>query len=271
MSSFDNPNVSLPHDMHSAAVATYFDKRYDSNPNYWWNHPDTAESRLSSDPAAHLTSLITSVVLRIIQNENPLRDNPYVLDIGGGGGIDAIRYARMGYQVDVNDNSRQSVELVTRLAAKYGVSESVRVVCGPAQELELEPRHYGLILCNGVLDYVAGRQAKLKIIRLMQSATAPNGLNALSTWIDFPKPTVPCHSEVQMYPDPLGEITIGGYFGEPGWADRLAYLDLDKPDHSHPECEQQPHTHSHAKAVMQFADGAPKLFFDQAFLEKIRQ
>ncbi len=259
MLNFENPDTVLQFDESSAAVADYFDRRYGSNPDYWWNRPGEAETRLSPDHMAHELSLVTSTVLRIIQNENPLRDHPYVLDIGGGGGIDTIRYALMGYQVDVNDVSPRSAELITMLAAKYGVADQVRVVCGPAQELELEPRHYGLALCNGVLDYVQSRDAKLKIVHNIQDATAHNGLDALSTWIDFPNPSVPCHSEVAMSPDPLGEVTIGEYLDVPGWSDRLAYLELNKADNSHPECKEQPHRHSHAKGVMEYKQDASSL------------
>ncbi|HSW80724.1 MAG TPA: methyltransferase domain-containing protein [Candidatus Saccharimonadales bacterium] len=242
-------------DGHTGAVLAYFEPRYeadaapDETQPYWRPRPGELDQRLSADPRDYPTTILTSKILKIIHETNLFQLNPRVLEIGGAEGLEAVRFALMGAQVDVCELTKNGVRKTEALAEKYGVSDKVRARRCPAQELQLEDGVYGLVLNRGVLDYVKTARNKREIIRRTQLATAPGGLHVFAAWSEDTQPVVPCHSEVEMYPDYQGAISLAEY-RRPGWQILFSTFE-EKPDHSHRECADQPHTHTHLKLIAQ--------------------
>lgn len=109
---------------------------------------ETPEGRLRLDLAfANLQEF-----LGLTKNKDSLR----ALDIGGGAGANAVRLARLGFQVTLLDSSPAMLDLAQRSAQEAGVAEKITLKLGDAARLEdlFTTELFDVILCHNVLEYV---------------------------------------------------------------------------------------------------------------------
>ena len=150
-----------------------------------------ADDRYSTNPATSSDSHITRQTLRELAD----RPSGTALDIGAGEGADAIRLARLGYEVTAVDISVAAGEKIERFAAEAGVN--VRVQVADIARYQFDDA-YDVVICNGVLHYVAD---KAGVVRRMQEVTNPGGLNVISLWstyTPYPRATTVCRCTVTM-------------------------------------------------------------------------
>lgn len=96
------------------------------------------------------------------RGNSPLR----VLDIGAGFSQIAIRLAKLGHQVVVNDLSEKMLEMARERAKAAGVAESITWHHSPFQELrKLETGKFDLVLSHAVLEWLAQPQALISATR----------------------------------------------------------------------------------------------------------
>lgn len=212
-------------------VDEYFNRLYRACDRYWWQ----GRGRYSTDPDAHPTSLLTQQTLRLLQRRPPGR----ALDLGAGEGVDAIRLARLGYEVDTVEVSPVAGEKIERFANEAGVSSRVRVTVGDIADVGFAGE-YDVVLCNGVLHYV---EDKAPVITRMQRATAVGGFNVVSLWSTF-TPVPASHNSVTVFCDEENGVVTGLYRT---WPKELIYFERDKAEASHSDLP--PHRHSHIKLI----------------------
>ena len=212
-------------------VSEFFDKRYERSDRYWW-HEDT---RYSTDPTDHTTSLLTQMTLRAIAGRPPGR----ALDIGAGEGADSIRLASLGYMVDAIEISKVGAAKISRFAAEAGVADRICVETADITACEANGP-FDLIICNGVLQYVEDKES---VVRLMQGSTAADGINVVSLWSNH-TPVPECHKSVDIFCDDEDGVVRGLY---KDWAMEVMYFERDKAESSHDEMPS--HSHSHIKLI----------------------
>ena len=147
-------------------ISEYFDRVYASPGRFWWRDED----RYALEPDAYPSSLLTQQTLRLLAARSPGR----ALDIGAGEGSDAIRLALLGYEVDAVEVSKVGAEKIERFAA--AADARLRVIASDVQDF-VPDESYDVVVCNGVLHYVEDKQ---RVIKLMQDATRPGGINVIS-------------------------------------------------------------------------------------------
>jgi 2-polyprenyl-3-methyl-5-hydroxy-6-metoxy-1,4-benzoquinol methylase len=217
-------------------VAEFFDTAYRHHERYWWQ----ADIRHSTNPFDYRTSLLTQELLRLIADRDPEQaPGRRALDLGAGEGADAIRLARLGYDVDAVELSSIGAQKITRFAAAEGMSERVNVHRADASAFT-PPWTYGVVISNGLLHYV---QDKESLIRVMQAATEPGGLNVISLWSTF-TPLPACHDIIPTYLDDEDGIVVKLY---EDWQTEFIYFDRDKSESAHSDFPS--HRHSHIKLI----------------------
>lgn len=215
------------------SVAAYFDAVYLRQERHWWR----GENRYSTDPLDHSSSLITQATLRLLEGRKAGR----ALDLGTGEGADAIRLARLGYLVDAVDISSAATDKAQKFAAQEGVLSRVRFHTMDVAEFR-PPREYDLVICNGLLHYVAD---KAPVLRRMRDATCTGGLNVISLWSTHSEvPDVHLRSGVLIACDDEGGIVEQQYRD---WRKELLYYERNKIEAAH--ADLAPHRHSHIKLI----------------------
>lgn len=211
------------------SVKNFFETVYTQSPRYWWNVPYA----YSTEPDDLAPSLLGQATLRYARSRAPGK----ALDVGSGEGIDAIRLARLGWQVEALELTSAGSEKIRRTARQIGVD--VRVHQGDIRDFETE-QIYDIVICNGVLHYI---DDKTSVCKRLQRITAPKGANVISLWSDY-SPVPECHRIVRVYPDTeRGEVLA--VYG--AWRKELLYFDRVKPEVAHDDMEE--HAHSHIKMV----------------------
>ena len=210
-------------------ITAYFDGVYGRHERFWWRQQD----RYAKHGSAYPYSLLTQMTLRVLEGKQPGR----ALDLGAGEGADAIRLALLGYQVDAVEISHVAAAKIRAFAAEAGVGVNVAV----ADVAEFQPEgHYDVVLCNGVLHYV---EAKATVVRAMQAATCPGGINVVSLWSSYT--SVPdCHQLVPVYVDDERGIVTNLY---EEWHSEFLYYEREKTETSH--SDMPAHSHSHIKLI----------------------
>ena len=93
---------------------------------------------------------------------SPLR----VLDIGGDFSQIAIRLAKAGHKVVVNDLSERMLSMAREQAETAGVADEITWHHAPFQELgELEEGSFDLVLCHALLEWLAQPQTLVPAAR----------------------------------------------------------------------------------------------------------
>lgn len=215
--------------MCAVSVAAYFDGLYGQHERYWWR----AKERYSARAEDYPCSLLAQQTLRLVGGRPVGR----ALDLGAGEGSDSIRLALLGYAVDAVDVSEVGAAKIRRFAGEAGAKVSVTV----ADISEFRPSGlYEVVICNGVLHYVADKEA---VVNAMQAATAPGGLNVISQWSSY-TPVPACHDRVPVSVDDEDGLVVKLY---EHWQKELLYFERDKPETAHGDLP--PHSHSHVKMI----------------------
>jgi SAM-dependent methyltransferase len=210
-------------------ISDYFDGVYGADDRYWWRNGEP----YATDPAMFPSSLLTQLTLLAVRNRVP----GSALDIGAGEGADSIRLARLGYKVTAVEISPIGGEKIQRFAAEAGVDVTVEVADIGRYQISDE---FDIIICNGVLHYVANKRS---VIRNMQAATRPGGLNVVSLWSTHTR--VPkCHKVVKVYCDKEDGVVSRAY---QNWDPKFIYFDRRKKETAHNEMPA--HSHSHIKLI----------------------
>jgi SAM-dependent methyltransferase len=212
-------------------VDEYFDRLYRARDRYWWQGHD----RYSTDPDSHATSLLTQQTLRLLRGRPPGR----ALDLGAGEGADAIRLARLGYEVDAMEVSPVAARKIERFAKEAGTSSRVRVTVGDIADVGFAGE-YDVVVCNGVLHYI---EEKAPVVTRMQRTTAVGGFNVVSLWSTF-TPVPAYHNGVTVFCDDENGVVTSLYRT---WPKELMYFERDKAEASHSDLP--PHRHSHIKLI----------------------
>jgi S-adenosylmethionine-dependent methyltransferase len=88
-----------------------------------------------------------------------------VLDVAGGNGVEAIRFATAGHKVTLVDYSAQMLAAARELSHKAGVSDRVTIVESDVAKLSdlLDGEQHDLVLCHNLLPYVTDVPSTLSI------------------------------------------------------------------------------------------------------------
>ncbi|GIF17374.1 SAM-dependent methyltransferase [Actinoplanes tereljensis] len=159
-------------------------------------------------------------------------------DIRSDESADAIRLARLGWDVDAVEPTAAGVGKIRNFAVD--AAAQVSVFQGDVLTWDYPDEGYDLIVCNGVLHYVAD---KLTACRRLQQATRIGGVNALSLWSDY-SPVPACHEIVPTYPD--GEYGAV-YRSYQSWDKSLLYFERRRAEMGHDDMPE--HTHSFVKML----------------------
>jgi tellurite methyltransferase len=207
----------------------FFDDLYLSEERYWWRDKE----RYATDPKSYPTSLLTQMTLRTLDGQSPGR----ALDLGAGEGSDSIRLAMLGYSVYAVEISKVGATKISAFADEAGVTVDVEV----ADVTTYQPDGYfDVIICNGVLQYVADKRP---VVERMQLATRSGGINVISLWSTY-TPVPECHSCVPIFCDDEDGVITKLY---EDWIMELCYLERDKREMSHGGMPV--HSHSHIKMI----------------------
>lgn len=89
-----------------------------------------------------------------------------VLDVAGGNGVEAVRYAVAGHQVTLVDYSPQMLASARSLAESTGVAARVTVIESDVAKLGdvVERQAYDLVLCHNLLPYVSDVESTLATV-----------------------------------------------------------------------------------------------------------
>ena len=210
-----------------ATVRGFFDLQYTAHERYWWRGPN----RYSTDPAKH--TAYNAAWLAAAAQRQPGR----ALDLGSGEGADAIRLARLGYQVDAIDVSAIACEKAERFARAEGTLISIR--CEPIETAILTGT-YDIVLMNGSLHYIRDKDSLLARAAAARGEDAVHAVALFSTATPVPDE----HATIPVFPDAEGG-TVEQFYG--GWQPLFHARERDRAEHSHPGFG--PHVHSHVKLV----------------------
>lgn len=213
-------------------TAEYFDELYRSTPRYWWRR----KGRYDLNADAYPYSLLTQMTLRLIKRRK--RRSRNALDLGAGEGADAIRLALLGYSVTAVEISKVAANKITRFANDALVAVKVQIADLSTYEPEGK---FDIVICNGVLHYIEDKEP---VIRRMQSATRPGGINVISVWSTYSD--VPeCHQKTApIFCDDEDGVLVRLY---DGWHKELLYFERDRGEGSHSDMPD--HSHSHIKMI----------------------
>jgi|SRR5271170_4263812 len=213
-------------------VSEYFDDVYYHHERYWWREP----GRYDLDPNAYPYSLLTQLTLRLLDRRPQVGR---ALDLGAGEGTDAIRLARLGYEVDAVEISEIAAKKIRDFAQEVNVNAKVRVFAKDI--LDFRPDGlYDVVICNGVLHYVEDKKA---VISLMRDVTTEGGINVVSLWSTY-TPVPECHEIVPVYCDDEDGLVTSSYRD---WATEFIYFERNKAETSHSDMPD--HSHSHLKLI----------------------
>lgn len=210
-------------------VRDYFDQLYSQHDRYWWR----GDNRYETDPDSHLGSLITRQTLKQLVGREPGR----ALDLGAGEGADAIRLAKLGYDVEAIEISAVAVAKIRAFAGQEDICLRVSqhdirdyIPAGP----------YDVVICNGVLHYI---RDKGPVIDRIMEITRPGGIDVISAWSKH-TPVPEFHNSVPVFLAEEDGVISQKY---QGWIIEFFRLDRKKPEKSH--VDLPPHHHSHIKMI----------------------
>ena len=209
-------------------IRRFFDRQYTAHERYWWRGPN----RYSTDPAQH--TAYNAAWLAAAAQRAPGR----ALDLGSGEGADAIKLARLGYQVDAIDVSAVACDKAERFARTEGTPISVR--CEPIETAILTGT-YDVVLMNGSLHYVRDKDS---LLARAAAASAENAIHAVALF-STATPVPDEHAAIPVFPDEERGTVEQFYSGD--WRPLFHARERGRAEHSHPGFA--PHAHSYVKLV----------------------
>lgn len=219
-----------------AAISDFFNANYTRHERYWWR----GDNRYSPIPEHH-----TSYNAAILQAAR--RRQGRALDLGAGEGADAIRLAKLGWDVDAIELSAVACEKIERFARAEHVAVTVRNESIAAAALA--PGGYDLVLMNGSLHYLADKAA---VLAAVLAASAPAAIHAVSLF-STASPTPAEHAVVPVFPDDEDGVVEHFYQGH---RKLLHALERGKTERSHPGFGA--HQHSYIKLITELDPAEPR-------------
>lgn len=165
-----------------------YDERYADEGFYWGKSP---------------SSLCDSVI-ELAGKEQ--RRRLTLIDLGCGEGRDVVYFARHGFDVVGLDASAPGLEKTRRYAAEAGVD--VRTVHADVLTCELDET-YDVVFSTGTLHYLPP-EIREERFRHFKRATAPNGLHAVTVFVE--KPFIPRAPDAEPAAHPFRSGELFGYY-----------------------------------------------------------
>ena len=109
-------------------------------------------------------------------------DRSTLLSYGCGQGVDAIRFARLGYTVAGFDISEASVENARELAVTYGLEQRTRFSVQGAERLDYDSDSFDVVVGMNVLHHLDLKQAVPEMHRVLK----PGGCAIFKDSLDTP-------------------------------------------------------------------------------------
>ncbi len=212
-------------------ILDFFDGVYKKYKRYWY--PELSEQERYSIILSH--SKNWDVLLKSIGKSAP----GLALDLGAGEGTDAIKMARLGYEVDALEGSAIGAEKIE--AFSRSAHAKVNVIHKNVHNYE-PARTYDVVICNGLLHYVENKSSVLEKIR---ASTRKDGHVLISLFSSF-TPTPDCHQVIDVYPDDENGI-VRSFFCQ-GWETLYFQLQRSRVEVAHPGFPI--HYHSFIKMVL---------------------
>ena len=210
-----------------AAISEFFDRQYATHRRYWWR----GDNRYSLDPADH--TAYNAAILKVAAGTTGR-----ALDLGAGEGADAIRLAKLGWQVEAVELSPIGCEKIEDFARREHVEVLVRNES--MTTAVLAEASFDLVLMNGSLHYVEDKASMLAKARRASTTGAVHAVSLFSTATPMPHE----HTVVPVFPD--DEDGIVEDFYRDG-SRLLRVFDRNRPERSHPGFGL--HQHSHIKLI----------------------
>ncbi|MFH1924408.1 MAG: class I SAM-dependent methyltransferase [Planctomycetota bacterium] len=91
-----------------------------------------------------------------------------LLTFGCGSGIDALRYARMGYQVYGFDISQRRIRVAQALAAKYGYEGKTQFSVQPAENLDYASDFFDIVVGVNVLHHIDVEESMKQVAKVLK-------------------------------------------------------------------------------------------------------
>lgn len=133
-----------------------------------------------------------------------------MLEVGCGIGIDLIRFAKGGAEVNGVDLAEQSVELANQYFSQHDVPGKIQQ--GNGEALEFEDDSFDMVYAHGVIQYTANAQ---KMVDELRRVVKPNGQVIMmvynrKSWLNFLSETLGVALEHEDAPV-LEKYTIEGF------------------------------------------------------------
>lgn len=96
-------------------------------------------------------------------------EKKHILDVGGGDGMDAIYYAKMGHSVTLTDCSVTMLTEAKKMAEGQGIDEQLALIQTEPDSLlnNLNGHSFDLILCHMMIEFVPDPQALINKLSLL--------------------------------------------------------------------------------------------------------
>ena len=209
------------------AISEFFDWQYAAHRRYWWR----GDNRYSLDPADH--TAYNAVILQFA-----VSTTGRALDLGAGEGADAIRLAKLGWQVEAVELSPVACEKIEDFASREHVEVLVRNES--MTTAVLAEAAYDLVLMNGSLHYIEDKALMLAKARRASTKGAVHAVSLFSTATPMPHE----HTVVPVFPDDEDGIVEDFYRDD---SRLLRVFDRNRQERSHPGFGV--HQHSHIKLI----------------------
>jgi len=190
-----------------------YDERYAGEEFYWGKKPSSLCDR----------------VIELAGEKQ--RERLKLIDLGCGEGRDAVHFARHGFDVVGLDVSEPGLEKARRYAAEAGVD--VRTVHADILTHELDET-YDVVFSTGTLHYLPA-EIREERFGLFKRATAPNGLHAVTVFVE--KPFIPAAPDAEPTAHPFRSGELFGYY----WDWEIVYCTEEVFD-----CRSSGPPHKHA-------------------------
>lgn len=160
---------------------THMDERFESGAPAYANYLLTMEGRLRLDIAWENVLAVLEKGDEIasgIERRGERTEAKHALDLGGGTGALALRFAALGWRVAIVDPSSTMLSLAAAAAREQELTERVTFHQSAAERAgELfAPQMFDAALCHNVLEYVSDTH---EVIRTLAALVKPGGCVSL--------------------------------------------------------------------------------------------
>jgi S-adenosylmethionine-dependent methyltransferase len=155
---------------------TNTDERFESGAPAYAAYLQSVEGRLRLDIAwGNFLSFINetnTAQTRFDARSTRASSLPRVLDLGGGTGALALRFAALGWHASIVDPSATMLSLAADAAREQGLAERVTFHHTPAERAreQFAPKTFDAAVCHNVLEYVSDPRAAVRTLAALVRA-----------------------------------------------------------------------------------------------------